>query len=68
MENISKAGETTFTVQPDRGTTLCQLSHVSPHNITSHIIHWVIYHTRGDLASECLDAGGRVCCPNWSSH
>lgn len=42
IENISKARETTFTMQPDSGTTLCQLSHVSPQDITSHFIHWVI--------------------------
>lgn len=42
MENISKAAETTFTVLPDSGSTLCQLSHVSPQDITSYIIHWVV--------------------------
>lgn len=55
MKNTGKAGKLTFTVQPD---AVCQVSHVSPQDITSHIIHRVISHTRRDLASECLDAGG----------
>lgn len=41
-KTLAKAGETTFTVQPDSAAALCQLSHVSPQDITSHIIHWVI--------------------------
>lgn len=42
MESISRAAKTKFTVLLDSGSILCQLSHVNPQDITSHIIHWVI--------------------------
>lgn len=56
MKNMKKAGKLTFTVQPD---AVCQVSHVSPQDITSHIIHRVISHTRGAsnvwmLADDCV--------------
>lgn len=56
MKNTGKAGKLTFTVQPD---AVCQVSHVSPQDITSHIIHRVISHTRGAsnvwmLADDCV--------------
>lgn len=51
-----KHWQSTFTVQPD---AVCQVSHVSPQDITSHIIHQVISHTRGAsnvwmLADDCV--------------
>lgn len=42
MGDISGAAETTSSALPGDGSPVCQLSRVSPQDITSHIVHWVI--------------------------